>query len=460
MVRLAPGVSRETATRRPERGVSAVPRRRQDPVGPRPCPGVQVAGPCSLVIRPSEFRDRYGKPVQAMLAIVVDAPGAWDAPTSPVCFLRARGRAAARSLGLPGARRQPTRLARQLLSETLVISMAGGALGVLAASWGVDALVAFLPGFGASTDLQIRPDRNVLLFGLLRDDVDRIGHRSGPGLARPQGRHPRTCCRPADEPSRSAASRSKRSSWCRSRCRRCWSSPPRSSRSRLSNLKTQSLGFVADGVLTLTVDADGTGFEGERLSEVHRQMLERLRALPGVQHASFATIPPLSSNEDGKPFSIPGVDVRVSRRRRVAGEYGGPGLLRNLRRAHLEGPRHHRVRSPVSTTGRRRQREHGALLLPRPRPDRPAHGRRPGSHWRTDRDCRDRGRCSLSETCGLRHPGWSMCRHSSAKPKKRTSSPSAPQAIRRCGQQSAKRETPGHRSRDSDNRRQNAGRPA
>ena len=41
----------------------------------------------------------------------------------------------------------------------------------------------------------------------------------------------------------------------------------------LSNLKTQSLGFVAEGVLTLTVDADGTGLEGARLSEVHRQML-------------------------------------------------------------------------------------------------------------------------------------------------------------------------------------------
>jgi predicted permease len=75
----------------------------------------------------------------------------------------------------------------------------------------------------------------------------------------------------------------------------------------LSNLRTQSLGFVAEGVLTLTVDADDTGIEGARLSEVHRQMLRNLQALPGVQRASFATIPPLSSNEDGKPLSIPGV---------------------------------------------------------------------------------------------------------------------------------------------------------
>ena len=53
--------------------------------------------------------------------------------------------------------------------------MAGGALGVLVASWGVDALVGFLPGFGASTDLQIRPDRNVLLFTLAATMLTGLG---------------------------------------------------------------------------------------------------------------------------------------------------------------------------------------------------------------------------------------------------------------------------------------------
>jgi len=75
----------------------------------------------------------------------------------------------------------------------------------------------------------------------------------------------------------------------------------------LGNLRTVPLGFDADRVLTLTVDADGTGLEAERLGEAHRQMLARLQALPGVAHASFSTIPPLSGNEDGKPIAIPGV---------------------------------------------------------------------------------------------------------------------------------------------------------
>ena len=37
----------------------------------------------------------------------------------------------------------------------------------------------------------------------------------------------------------------------------------------LNNLRAQPLGFVADGVLTMTVDADGTGLEDQRLADVH-----------------------------------------------------------------------------------------------------------------------------------------------------------------------------------------------
>lgn len=75
----------------------------------------------------------------------------------------------------------------------------------------------------------------------------------------------------------------------------------------LSNLKAQPLGFVAEGVLTLTLDADGSGFEEERLAALQQQILQKLQALPGVRHATFATIPPLSGNEDGKPIAIPGL---------------------------------------------------------------------------------------------------------------------------------------------------------
>ena len=198
------------------------------------------------------------------------------------------------------------RLARQLLSESLLIAMAGGTLGVLVASWAVDGLVGFLPGFGLSTDLQVHPDRNVLLFTLAASMLAGLGIGVAPA-------------------------------WLAGRVdlRDTLSSSGRSLAvggaafktlivvqvalstgtvvaatlftASLSNLKAQALGFAADGVLMVTVDAGGTDIEGERLSESHRQILQQLQALPGVRTATFATIAPLSSNEDGKLFSIPGV---------------------------------------------------------------------------------------------------------------------------------------------------------
>ena len=80
-------------------------------------------------------------------------------------------RAAARQRDLSvclalGAHR--SRLARQVLSESLFIAIAGGLLGVVVAVWGVEALLHVLPEAGPSLDLRVDPDRNVLLFGLQR----------------------------------------------------------------------------------------------------------------------------------------------------------------------------------------------------------------------------------------------------------------------------------------------------
>ena len=66
----------------------------------------------------------------------------------------------------------------------------------------------------------------------------------------------------------------------------------------LGNLRAQPLGFQAEGVLTITVDADGTGVEGERLADVQMEMLERLRALPGV--SARPRDQPAARNEGGR----------------------------------------------------------------------------------------------------------------------------------------------------------------
>ena len=188
----------------------------------------------------------------------------------------------------------------------MLISLAGGALGLLVALWGIDVLVAFLPDFGIPTELHIRPDATVLLFTLVASVLTGVSIGLAPvwlagridlrdtlqsgGRARMLGAGPfgaLVVIQVALSTMLVVAATLFAVS--------------------LSNLKAQPLGFVAEGVLTLTLDADGSGFEEERLAALQQQILQKLQALPGVRHATFATIPPLSGNEDGKPIAIPGL---------------------------------------------------------------------------------------------------------------------------------------------------------
>lgn len=65
-----------------------------------------------------------------------------------------------------GARR--SRLMRQLLTESVVLGLAGGAFGLLLAAWGLDLLIGILPSKEAfQLPVEIRIDRAVVFFTLL-----------------------------------------------------------------------------------------------------------------------------------------------------------------------------------------------------------------------------------------------------------------------------------------------------
>jgi predicted permease len=253
----------------------------------------------------SEFRNRYGNQVRAMLAIVSLLLVMGCANLASLFLARAAARQRDLSVCLTfGASR--IRLARQLLSEILCFSIVGGALGVLVASWGINVLVGFLPDAGTSTHLDIAPDRTVLLFGLGATLATALCIGLAPALLARRV-DIRTMLSAGGRTVAFGGAALKTFVTVQVALSTVLVVAATLFAATLSNLKTQSLGFVADGVLTLTVEAGDTGLEGARLSEVHRQMLDQLRALPGVEQASFATIPPLSSNEDGKPIAIPGI---------------------------------------------------------------------------------------------------------------------------------------------------------
>ena len=145
VVRARAGRIARGSRRRPECGLSAVPRRRQDPLGPgsRAERSNRWSWP-RLSSGLPEFRDRYGKPVQAMLAIVGVLLLLGCANLASLFLARAATRQRDLSVCLAfGASR--TRLARQApLGNALHLNGRRSARRARR-FWAVDVLVGFLP---------------------------------------------------------------------------------------------------------------------------------------------------------------------------------------------------------------------------------------------------------------------------------------------------------------------------
>src|SRR5206468_1574295 len=59
-------------------------------------------------------------------------------------------------------------------------------------------------------------------------------------------------------------------------------------------LRNAGLGFQREPVLLVTLDPAGSGYQGNQLAPIYRQLLERLAAIPGVRPAALGGITPVS----------------------------------------------------------------------------------------------------------------------------------------------------------------------
>ena len=77
----------------------------------------------------------------------------------------------------------------------------------------------------------------------------------------------------------------------------------------LSGVQNADLGFNPQSVLNFMFDAHEIGYQEAQGKSFYRGLLERARALPGVESASLASAVPLSGLESGDDLVIPGVEV-------------------------------------------------------------------------------------------------------------------------------------------------------
>jgi len=288
------------------------------------------------------LRDRFAKPLVALMAVV--ALLLLIACTNVAGLLLARGAAREREMAVRvslGAGR--VRLLRQVLTESLMLSVAGGTLGVFLAYFGAAALVRITTsvrfvGPPPRIEIHVLPDMHVLLF------TCGIALLTGVlfGLA------------PAWNAFASAPVSSLRSSgragetkFHRMFGKSLVVAPVALSvglvsaaglfMGNLSNLKNMDLGFRREHVLLVTLDAADSGYSDERSSRAYQDLLARLEKIPGVLSATINGPGPLSGAGAPRFVTVEGHAERPEDRRYVFADWVAPKYFETLGTPLLAG---------------------------------------------------------------------------------------------------------------------------
>ena len=241
----------------------------------------------------SGLRAIYAEPLNTLMAAV--ALVLLVVCANVANLLLARGAARSRELGVRmalGAGR--VRLVRQLLTENLILAALGGALGLVLASWGSKVLLRIADGGPGSVPLDTRLDVRVLAFTALVTGLTALLFGLIPALR---------------------ATRVELAATLRAHSRGMTGGllggPGRLGVGKLlvvfqvalsltllvgtsmlvrstRALANVDAGLARDRLLIVTVDAAPTGLDNERLAQLSRELLERVRRIPGVAQASFS----------------------------------------------------------------------------------------------------------------------------------------------------------------------------
>ena len=200
------------------------------------------------------------------------------------------------------------RIVRQSLIETLLLSLAGGALGLATAFVATRALIAFVSNGVAHTPLSPLPDLPVLLFTL--------GVSLTTGLLFGLG--------PAIHSARAGASASLSSNARAVTGSRSTRLAPKilvTSQIMLSllllvgaglflrtlrNLESRDFGFERSHLLIADISSSLSGRTSAQAPSLNQGLIERLEAIPGVRSAALAATPPVSGSKWNSNIKIPG----------------------------------------------------------------------------------------------------------------------------------------------------------
>jgi predicted permease len=209
-------------------------------------------------------------------------------------LLLARGAARAREIGVRlalGAGRR--RLIRQLLTESLLLAIAGGVFGLAVAWWGTRALMSFKPPVPIPIALDVTLDSAVLLFTIALSFTTGLVFGLAPAL-----HASRTDIMPVLKDD--VASRGHRRSKLRSAfvvaqvaCSMLLLVGAGLFVRSLQQARSIDLGFDPSSMIAMSLNPSLHGYDEARGRALYDRLLGRIHALPGVRAASVAESVPL-----------------------------------------------------------------------------------------------------------------------------------------------------------------------
>ena len=227
------------------------------------------------------------------------------------------------------------RLIRQLITESLSLSLLGGVAGLLIGVWGTDLLMAFKPPAPVPIEIDLGADWRVLGFTFGLSLLTGVLFGLAPALA---ASRPDLVASLKDEAGGATGRGRLRGALVIAQVALslmlliCSGLFIRS----LRNASSVDLGFDADNLLAMSMDLQLQGYTEPAGRNFSRQLLDRVRALPGIVSASVTDELPLGSGSR-RAITIEGYTAQPGESTEVNSSSVAPGYIETLGVPMLRG---------------------------------------------------------------------------------------------------------------------------
>ena len=275
-------------------------------------------------------RDLFSGPLVMLMAVV--AVLLLIACANVAALLLARASARQREIAVRVAIGAPrSRIIRQLLTESLLLSSIGGALGIVFAVVGGNLLVRMLlsgrlpPGFPAQFDVHVQPDLVVLLSTsaaiVLTGVMSGLAPATHAWSTTPIGAI-REGAAGGDTPRRRRFGRALVTAQIALSV--AMLSAAGLLLGHVASLKGTDSGLGAERVLLVTLDPARSGYERPQLFEPYRTLIERLEAMPGIEAATVSAVTPVEGPGAARMVDIEGFQEAPEAKKFIPLNFVGP----------------------------------------------------------------------------------------------------------------------------------------